>query len=91
MDKDEIAALEQGLQIQMDKLNEAITKIRRNELVDIGYMEQDVSELCAKILQSDEDASKILEPKMITLITVLDELAVELQEYQNRINPDGNA
>lgn len=81
--------LEQRLQAQIETIDEAIAKIRQNELLDIGFMDKEVAGICQQIIHSDEDAIKALEAKMIEMITRLDELAVELKQYQDRVNPEG--
>lgn len=83
--------LEQKLQVQMDRIQDTITKIRQNELPDISDMDKEVSELCLKIIHSNEETVKNLEPKMVNMINMLDELAVEIKEYQDRIGENGNS
>lgn len=80
--------LESTLQIQIERIEEAIVKIRQNVVLDISPMDKDVAELCRKILGADEEAMKVLEPKMALMINKLDEFATELQDYQERINAE---
>lgn len=87
MNGPDIAALEQKLQQQIDLIEQAITKIRRNEVLDISFMDKDVAAICQQIIKSEEDAVQALEPKMIEMITKLDDLALELKEYQDRAGP----
>jgi len=77
--------LEQALQNQIDKIGEAILQTRQNRIVDIGDMDEAVAMICQKIIHSSGDTIKALEPKMIAMIAKLDELAVELKDYQNRV------
>lgn len=83
-----IEALEQQLQAKIEQIDEAIAKTRQNETADIGFMDSEVATLCQTILKADSEESKALEPKMIEMIAKLDELAVELKDYQDRLNPD---
>ncbi len=85
------AALEQKLQQQIDLIEQAITKIRQNEMLDISFMDKEVADICQKIIQSEDEAVKMLEPKVIEMITRLDDFAVELKEYQERVQPDKDA
>ncbi len=84
---DNQAHLEQSLQKQMDNINHAITKIRQNELVDISYMNSEVTELCQKILQAEDQTAKNMEGKVIEIINLLDSLSIELKDYQDRVEP----
>ena len=80
--------LEKKLQQQLDTIERAIIKIRNNELPDIGFMDKEVAEICQKVIHSEDESIRALESKMIEMITGLDELAVELKMYQERVNPD---
>lgn len=86
-----VQELESNLQRQIGRIEEAIVKIRQNVLIDISPIDKDVAELCRKILGADEEAMKVLEPKMFEMINKLDEFAVELQDYQTRVNAEGNS
>ncbi len=76
--------LEKKLQHQIDQINEAITKTRNNELVDISHMDEEIADLCKTIIGAEENIAKELESKMIEMINILDSLAEELQDYQQR-------
>jgi hypothetical protein len=82
-----VKELERKLEQQIDQINGAIIKVRRNILVDISFMDTEVAELCQTILKAEGMAAKRLEPKMIEMINKLDDLAMELKDYQDRINP----
>lgn len=80
--------LEKSLQDMIGQIDEAIVRVRQNILVDISFMDQGVADLCLRVIRSDDAATKALEPKMVELINRLDELAVELKDYQDRIRPE---
>ena len=80
--------LEKNLQSQIDKINDAIIKVRRNELSDIGNMDNDIADLCRRILNSSDKNAKKFESRMVEMINRLDELAVELKAYQERTTQD---
>lgn len=80
-----VKELETTLQTQIERIEEAIVRIRQNVVLDISPMDREVAELCRKILGADEEAMKVLEPKMFAMISKLDEFAVELQDYQDRM------
>lgn len=84
---DNLENLEQLLQKQMDNINNAITKIRQNELVDISYMDGEVATICQKIAQAQDGEGQQLESKVIEMINLLDNLSVELKDYQERSAP----
>ena len=81
--------LEGQLQLQIEKINDAISKARQNEIIDMTGMDDDVSEICRKIMSLDNNAVGDLESKMIQMINLLDELAIELKQYQDRVDPHG--
>lgn len=85
-----VEELEASLQKQIGQIDEAIVKLRQNVVLDITFMDKEVAGLCQKILGADEAAMAVLEPRMIEMINKLDELAVELQDYQTRVDPEGN-
>lgn len=80
--------LEQKLQQQIDTIEKAIIKIRNNELLDISFMDKEVADICQSVIHSEDGTAQALEGKMIEMITKLDELAVELKEYQDRVRTD---
>ncbi|MCB9996492.1 MAG: hypothetical protein H6869_08670 [Rhodospirillales bacterium] len=80
--------LEQKLQQQIDTIEKAIIKIRNNELLDISFMDKEVADICQQVIHSEDAAVQALEGKMIEMITKLDELAVELKEYQDRVKQE---
>jgi len=84
-----VRELEKSLQQKIEQIDAAIIKIRHNVLVDISFMDKEVAKLCQQILGAEGMAAKMLEPKMIEMINKLDELAVEIKDYQDRMNPDG--
>lgn len=80
--------LQQRLQKQIDAIDLAIAKARQNEVMDISFIDDEVVTICQEIVHGDKEAAKLLEPKMIEMINRLDELSVELKEYQDRIKPE---
>ncbi|PJB69185.1 MAG: hypothetical protein CO093_11105 [Alphaproteobacteria bacterium CG_4_9_14_3_um_filter_47_13] len=80
--------LEKNLQNQIDKINDAIVKVRRNELSNINNMDNDIADLCRRILNFRDGNAKKFEGKMVEMINCLDELAVELKAYQERTTQD---
>lgn len=81
------AALEAEMRKQIERLDDTIVKVRQNVLVDIGFMDKDVAVLCKRILNADPAVARELEPRMVEMINRLDELAIELKDYQDRVNP----
>ena len=86
---DSLETLEQAIQSQIDKIDEAIVKARQNELIDMGDMDDAVATICQKIMHSEDKEMNRLEGRMIEMINKLDELAVELKGYQDRLAEDG--
>ena len=52
--------------------------------VDISHMDKEIADLCKTIIGAEENIAKELEGKMIEMINILDSLAEELQDYQQR-------
>ena len=82
------AELQQKLQDKIGQIEAAIVKVRQNILVDVGFMDSEVAALCQSILRLEGEDAKMLEPGMIEMINKLDELAIELKDYQDRIRPE---
>lgn len=77
--------LELEIQARIERIEDAITKVRNNEPADIKGMDNDVAALCSRIVRSDPATAKALEGPMLTMIARLDDLAAELKDYQHRI------
>ena len=76
--------LESALQEHIDHINDAIIKTRQNELINLEGMDEKVATLCKEIMHTDDEAMAKLEDKMVHMINLLDELAIELKNYQER-------
>ncbi len=83
-----VKELEENLQKQIDQIDAAIVKLRHNVLIDVSFIDREVAALCQQIIGADGMAAKMLEPKMLEMINKLDELAVEIKDYQDRMNPE---
>ena len=73
---------------QIDVIEKAIAKARRNELVDLKTMEADVNILCFRIERLDDEEIKMFEPFLHLMTTKLDELENELMAFQERMGID---
>ena len=78
------ADLESRLDEQIQNIEEAIQSTRQNKLADLSHMDKTVAGICNAVMTANEDTAQSLEPKMIRMINLLDELAVELKEFQDR-------
>lgn len=72
------------LQNQIDYIVESIQNIKQDNLVDMKPMDDEVASICGEIEKSDKETAQKTEAKMVELIGLLDQLALELDHYKNR-------
>jgi len=76
--------IDSALQEHIDHISDAIIKTRANEVIDLEGMDDKVAALCKEIMHTEDAAVANLEDKMVHMINLLDELAVELKNFQER-------
>lgn len=80
--------LEKNLQEQIDLIEEAIAKTQRDEIVDLGTMDDQVAAICKDAVRLEAQAAKHLEGKMGEMIAALEMLESELKDFQQRAQQD---
>lgn len=80
--------LENRLQAQIDKIEEVIDKTRRDEIVDISDMNQQVNDICQNIVKLESRTARHMETKMSEMIGSLEILEKELKAFQERIRKE---
>jgi hypothetical protein len=80
--------LNQRLQHQIDRLEDALRKIRGGTVPDFAPLEQDVSSLCTALLSVPGRDSIQAAEKMREMIGLLEDLAHELKDFRTVPEPD---
>ena len=76
--------LNNRLQGQIDYIVQSIQNIKQDNLMDMKAMDDEVASICNEIEKSDKTVAAATESKMVELIGLLDQLALELDDYKNR-------
>ena len=74
--------LNQRLQNQIDRLEEALQDIQDGKIPDFASLEQDVSSLCTALLSLPARDSIQMSDKMREMIGLLEELAYRLKDFE---------
>ena len=69
-------------------VEEALEKVKNDEMPDLSNLDERVSSLCGDIETADEDTKARIQPMMATMIGRLDELAQALTAYQQKVQGD---
>ncbi len=75
--------LNERLQAQIVRLEEAMHMIQRGTVPDLAPLERDVSTLCQALLTAPGKDSRQTADKMREMIGLLEGLAHELKDFQN--------
>lgn len=78
-------ALDQRLQTLIDLVGHARHALRQDRLSDISSLEGDISALCADITRADKRIAKQMETRVAEMITGLELLADDLNEFRIRM------
>lgn len=80
--------LNQRLQDQITRLEDAVALIQGGKVPDLAPLEQEVSSLCNALLAAPGRDSRQTADKMREMIGLLESLAHELKDFQSDITPD---
>ncbi|GJL84387.1 MAG: hypothetical protein DHS20C02_01620 [Micavibrio sp.] len=69
-------------------VEDALTKVKSNEMPDLSNLDERVSGLCSDIEAADDETTARVQPMMAEMIGKLDELALALSEYQQKLQSD---
>ena len=69
-------------------IEDAFVKLRDNEPPVLGSLMQDVETLCNDITASEKDVVEQVQPKLVKVISQLDELADEIGRFQAQHEQD---
>ncbi len=72
------------LQNQIDYIVQSIQNIKQDNLMDMKAMDDEVAAICGEAEGASKEISQAIEGKMVELIGLLDQLAMELDAYKNR-------
>lgn len=78
---------EQRLQSHIDYAEHALETLRGGTLPDLSPLQSAVS-LCAEIESAPPPQARAAEYKLTEMISLLDRLALEIEEYKNRNGSD---
>ncbi len=74
-----------------DFIKRAQEKLKNGDLVDLSHLDAEVSKLCdITLAMKQADAMKI-QPAMADMITQLEQLGIQLKDFQNSFKPTGGA
>ena len=79
------AAIRKQLEDQIEYLNKAIDNARQDNIQNIEPLDDKMDEICKAISELDEDEVAQFESPMAEMIGKLEELAVELKAFQERM------
>ncbi len=72
-------------------IKSAQEKLNDGKLIDLSHLDNEVGLLCDQTLNMQrEDAIKI-QPAMAEMITTLEQLGIQLKEFQNTFKPSGGS
>lgn len=80
--------LNQRLQAQITRLEDAVHLIQGGTVPNLAPLEQEVSALCNALLAAPGRDSRQTADKMREMIGLLESLAHELKDFQSDITPD---
>ena len=80
------ADLNQRIQSQIDRLEEALRKLQSGVVPDLQPLEKEVSALCADLLAAPSKESHDTAEKMREMIGLLESLAFELKDFSAALN-----
>lgn len=83
--------LNSRLQNQIDYIAEAINNIKQDNLMNMKPMDKEVASICEAIENADKDTAVATEAKMMEMVGLLDQLALELDEFKNRKSGEDGA
>lgn len=80
------AALNERIQIQIDRLDNALRNLQSGTVPDLQPLEKEVADLCKDLLAAPSDESHQTAEKMREMIGLLESLAFELKDFSAVIN-----
>jgi hypothetical protein len=80
------AAIRKQLQDQIEYLNQAIDNARQDNLQNIEPLDDKMDAICKAISELDEEDAVQFESPMAEMIGKLEELAIELKAFQERMS-----
>lgn len=72
------------LQQIIEFVTQSIQNIKQDNLTDMKSMDMEVANVCNEIEQSDKEVAQATEAKMVELIGLLDQLALEIDDFKTR-------
>ncbi len=87
-DEDSAQEYEERFQELTGFVEDALTKVKGDEMPDLSNLDERVSGLCSDIESADDETTARVQPMMAEMIGKLDELALALTEYQAKIQSD---
>ena len=79
-----IQELDRFMLEQIEFIDETIARTRADELTDVTALNENVNKICAAAEKIDDSEDKLIERRMAEMIGKLEELAQELQAFQDR-------
>lgn len=76
------------LQQIIEFVAQSIQNVKQDNLTDMKAMDSEVAAVCTEIEESGKDVAAATEGKMVELIGLLDQLALEIDDYKNRTTAD---
>lgn len=80
------ADLNQRIQVQIDRLDDALRNLQNGSVPDLAPLENDVAALCNDLLSAPGDDSRQTAEKMREMIGLLESLAFELKDFSSALN-----
>ena len=80
------AALNERIQIQIDRLDTALRNLQSGTVPDLQPLEKEVAALCKDLLSAPSAESQQTAEKMREMIGLLESLAFELKDFSAVIN-----
>lgn len=69
----------------IDFVEKAIEQVKGGAMPDLSDLDGKVSKLCVAVENADKDIGEAVQPLMSEMIAKLDQLAQELNDYQEKI------
>ena len=76
--------LNERLQQIIDFVAQSIQNVKQDNLTDMKAMDAEVAAVCSEIENAGKEVAEATEGKMVELIGLLDQLALEIDDYKNR-------
>ena len=80
--------IEQELRRQIDILDDAIERVKRDVSVNLSRSDFDIKGICARIQKLDKTTGISLEPALLEAINRLDTLELELDSFKRRMTKE---